>query len=698
MKRPFRTIVAAALAIFVCTLAAVSFAEETPPPPEKLQKLSFPGYKEFVLKNGIELLVVEHHEQPMVSIFFVIKTGDAVDPKGKESLASFTIDQLNKGTKTRSALQLAEWIESVGGSVGSFSRSEFSAITVSILSEYADIAYQYLQDAVMNPTFPEDELGILRERTKTALELELSDPGEMAQRHFEEVVYGDHPYGKQPTVESVTGITRDDMVAFYEKNCVANNVLFGVVGDVKAGDVKKSVEKYFGGLKPGTSDKPVYTTPAQAEKMKIYLYHRPGAVQTEVYIGHLGIKADNPDWPAVRVGNRVLGGGSDARLFMNIREDKGWTYGAYSAFSKVRDYGYFQAHAAVRTEVTDSTVNEIMKEIERIKTEPVTQEDLDNAKNYLVGNFPIQIETPEQIAGQIVEYKMMGLGKKDLESYRDRTAKVTVGDVAVAMKKYLTPDRINIILVGDALAIKEKVDPIAEVALFDIAGKPLSFEALSVTPVDYRYDTSRLRSLKAKYSLNVQTMVLGDMNVSVEKKKSDGGEDLIQVATSLDGMISLSEEMAFRASNLSPVSYKRKFQMGPKSLDAELSFTGMKCSGRVSSMESDESKAVNFDLVDGTILDGAVEYAVSSLPLAVNAAYRFPTVDSQSGGLQNIDVQVVEEVEVKTPAGNFMTYKVKVKRPDGEAFMYLGKESPHFLVKQEVPAQAMTIELKEILK
>jgi predicted Zn-dependent peptidase len=698
MKRPFKIMLTAALVIAVFSLAAASYAKETPPPPEKMQKLSFPGYKEFTLKNGIELLVVEHHEQPMVSIYFVVKTGAAVDPEEKESLASFTIDQLNKGTKTRSALQLADWIESVGGSVGSASRNEFSAIDISILSDYTDVAFQYLQDVVMNPTFPEDELEIIRERSKTALELELSNPGQMAQRHFEEVIYGQHPYGKHATVTSVTGITRDDLVAFYQKNFVANNVLIGLVGDVKAGDAKKAIEKYFGGLKPGTPDQIVYSAPAEHSKMKIYLYHRPGAVQTEVYIGELGIKASNPDWPAVRVGNRILGGGSDARLFMNIREDKGWTYGAYSSFSRERDFGYFQAHAAVRTEVTDSTVNEVLKEIVRIKTEPVSQEDLDNAKNYLVGNFPIQIETPDQIAEQIVEYKMMGLKKEDLETYRDRTAKVTVADVTAAMNKYLTPDKLSIILVGDALAIKEKLDPIAEVELFDIAGAALSFETLSIAPVDYHYDTSMLRILKATYTLNVQTMALGDMNVSVEKKKGDGGEELIQVATSLEGMVSLNEEMAFRASNLSPVSYKRKFQMGPRTMDANLSFAGAKCTGKVSSMDSTEPKDVNFDLVDGTILDGAIEYAVSSLPLAVNTEYRFPTVDSQSGGLQNVDVQVVEEVEVKTPAGSFMTYKIKVKRPEGEAFIYLGKDSPRFMVKQEVPAQAMTIELKQIAK
>ncbi len=695
MKRKFKFVLAVVSALAVLSLAAAPYAKDAPPPPEKMKKLAFPGYKEGVLKNGMQILVVEHHEQPIVTIYLVFKAGDALDPKGKESLASFTIDQLNKGTKSRSALQLAEWIESVGGSVGGFSDSEYSAINISILSEYIGVAYEYLQDVVLNPTFPDDELEILRERVKTSLELELSQPSAMADRHFDEVVYGDHPYGKNATVEAVTAITRDDIVAFYQKNYVANNMILGVIGDAKWSDVKKAAEKYFGGLQPGAPDVVALTAPPELPKTKILLYHRPGAVQSEIRIGHIGLKADNPDWPVATVGNRVLGGGSDARLFMNLREDKGWTYGAYSSFSREKDYGNFQARAAVRTEVTDSSVTEFMKEIERIKSEPVPQEDLDNAKAYLVGNFPLQIETPEQIAGKIVQYKVLGLGKKEMETYRDKVAAVTVADISRVMGERVHPDRSYIVVVGDALAVHDKLAAIAPVELFDIAGAPLSYATLAVQPVEYAYDSSKLGNMKATYSLVVQTMSLGDLNVTLERKKGEGGADIIEVSSNIAGMIKLDENFAFRASDLFPVSYKRSFEAMGRSMNADLAFTETTCSGKVQSMDSAEAKDVTIDLVKGTILDGAVEYAVGSLPLGVNTSYRFPVVDSQSGGLQNVDVQVMEEVEVKTPAGNYTTYKVKVKRADGEAFIYLGKDAPHILVKQEIPAQALTMELKQ---
>ncbi len=538
MKRQIKNLLVVIAALSMMLLAVTPQAKEDPPPPGKMKKLSFPGFKEFTLENGMEFLVVEHREQPVVTMYFVFEAGDALDPVGKEALTSFTIDQLNKGTKTRSALELAEWIESVGGTVGGFSATEYSAITVTILSEYLDVAYEYLQDVVMNPTFPEDEIEILRKRIKTSLEIELSQPNAMGRRHFTDLVYGDHPYGKQMTVESVEAITRDDIVAYYNKNYVANNVLVAVVGDVKWKDVRKAGKKYFGDVQPGTPAEIVRTDPPATPDTKIYLYHRPGAVQTEVFIGHVGIKAANPDWAAVKMGNRILGGGSDARLFMDLREEKGWTYGAYSSFSRERDFGYFQARGAVRTEVTDSAVVAFMAHIKRIKTERVTEDDLKNAKDYLIGNFPNTIETPNQIAGQVVGNKLLGLGKEELETYRDRLAAVEIDDVARVMDTYLHPAHSYIVLVGDATEIYDKVGEIAPVALFDIAGEPVSYGSLAVTPAEYEYDTSGLRDMKATYALTAQSMAIGDLNVSLTKK-SEGDVEIFEVSTSLAGMISL---------------------------------------------------------------------------------------------------------------------------------------------------------------
>ncbi|MCK4775969.1 MAG: insulinase family protein, partial [Candidatus Krumholzibacteria bacterium] len=544
-----------------------------------VKKLSFPKFKEFELKSGMEGLVVEHHEQPVVSIYMIFRSGDAVDPAGKEALANFTIDQLNKGTETRSALQLAKWIESVGGSVNNWTTGDYSAVSIGILGEYLDVAYDYLQDIVLHPTFPEDELALISKRIKTALELELSQPAAVGQRHLRNRVYGDHPYAKQPTVGSVEAITRDDVVNFYKTNFVPNNVMIAVVGDVKWKDVRKSLKSRFGGWEPGTPQQVTYGGAPEANDTQIFLYHKTGAVQTEIFIGHLAPNALNPDWPAIVVGNRILGGGSSSRLFANIRETKGWTYSIRTSFAREKDLGFFVARTPVRTEVTDSVLVELMSELERITEEPVTAEELDDAKSYLVGNFPITIETPDQIAMQVTRYKLLGLDQKDLEGYRDRMDAVTIEDVSRVMGEYLHPNRAYVVLVGDGQQIAEKVGALADVEMFDLTGEPVSLALMEVQPVDYDYDTSNITTHSVTYSLVAQGMAIGDMNVQVEKKT-----DVVAVTSKIAGMIAMEESQEFRVKDLSPVAYRASMQMGPQTMGAEFTFTETSGKGTVKDM------------------------------------------------------------------------------------------------------------------
>ena len=432
-----RILTGALAATLIAAVAATSVpAKEAPPAPAPLKKLAFPAYTEMALKNGLQVVVVEHHEQPVASIWLAIKAGSVLDPEGKASLASYTASLINKGTKDKDSKKLASWIESVGGTFNASSDKDETILTISVLSEYLPTAYQYLADIILNPTFPEDEFKEEQKHAKTNIEFEKSDPDAMAQRHFEEVAYGKHPYAIHPTSESVEAVTREDVVAFHKKNYVANNALLFVVGDVKKGDVKKDVEKYLGKWQSGTPDVANYAGTPERTAQNIALYHRPGSVQTNIVIGQLGLKPTDPDWPALAVGNKILGGGPEGRLFLDVREKHGWTYGAYSSWSKPVDIGAFSATANCRTEVSDSALTEMLAQIDRIVKEPVSETDLSTAKSYIVGNFPTTIETPSQIAAQIGQVKLLGLDKSYLENYRKEVAKVTTADVQRVARTY----------------------------------------------------------------------------------------------------------------------------------------------------------------------------------------------------------------------------------------------------------------------
>lgn len=688
MKR-IRMIGALAAALLAVSVVAPVTAKEAPPAPGPLKKLAFPAYSEMKMKNGLEVVVVEHHEQPVASIWLAIKAGDVLDPEGKSSLASYTGSLVNKGTKDKDAKKLAEWIESVGGTFSAQTGYDETVFALTVLKEYLPTAYQYLADVILNPTFPEDEFLEEQKRAKTGIEFEKSDPDAMANRHFDEVVYGNHPYATHPTGESVEAVTRADVVAFHKKNYVANNALLFVVGDVKQGDVKKDVDKYFGKWATGTPDVAKYAAAPERTAKNIALYHRPGSVQTELRVGHLGLKPTDPDWPAVAVGNRVLGGGATGRLFLDLREKHGWTYGAYSQFNKEKDRGAFWAEASCRTEVTDSALTAMIAHVTDIATKPVSDAELEGAKSYIVGNFPTTIETPSQIAAQIGQVKLLGLDKTYLENYRKEVAKVTKADVQAAMKKHIQPDKLAIVAVGDAGAIKARLEPIASVAVYDIEGNTLSMDEVAVQGTDFDYDTSKLVNTTAVYAVKYQEMNLGDMNVTLEKQGKQ-----FAASSAISGMFTLNEEMKFGA-DFEPVAYKFNMAAGPQTAKADIAFADGVAKGHVEGGK-EGAKDIDLPLVKGVILKSSVDVLISTLALETGKTFKFPVIDAQSGSLENITIEVTGEQDLMVPAGSYSTYKVRVKSGDGEQMMYFRKQAPHVLVKQEVPAQGLNIELKSL--
>lgn len=684
--------IAALATCVLVALAALATAKELPPPPEKMKKLSFPDFKEFSLKSGLQVVVVEHNEQPVASIWLAVRAGTVLDPEGKSGVATMTGILLNKGTADKSAEELADWIESAGGDFAANVQEDYTVLTLSLLSEHLDTAYEFLSHILTNATFPDEEMSKERKRLITGLEFELSDPTAMADRHFTEVVYGHHPYAVHSTVETVEAVTRDDVAAFHAKNFVANNAIMFVVGDVSSKQVKKDVKKHFGEWESGEPDVAEYPEPPSRTAKNISLYHRPGSVQTNLYVGHLGLRPSDPDWPAVAVANKILGGGATGRLFMTLREDKGWTYGAYSQFSKSADVGFFRATANVRTEVTDSALTEMVAQIEKMVDEPVTDKELEDAQSYLVGNFPTTIETPNQIASQIGQIKLLGLDKSYLEAYRKKVATVTQDDVTRVMKTHVQPDRLAIIAVGDAAEVKEKIEPIASVALYDIEGTPMSMDELAVQGIEFDFDTSSLTNHSATYNVRVQdAMDLGDLNVTLTRKSDD-----TFVATSkLAGLLTLEETLEFAAADFSPQAYDFVMAAPGQEMKANYSFADGGASGRIEGGQ-DGPKDVSVKLVDGTILTSSIEFLIATLPLGETKSYKFPSLDAQSGVLQNVRIEVEGEEDLMVPAGSFSTYKVRVKEADGEVVFYVQKDAPHWVVKQEVPAQALSITLKSV--
>ena len=369
----------------------------SPPAPTSLRALEFPDFRLSTLPNGLDVLVVENHELPVVSISLTMPAGTKYDPEGLEGLAFMVSELMTKGTTTRSADEIAETIEGVGSNLLAQPGQDFFTVTTTVLTEYAPLAFELIGDVLLNSTFPEDELELARTRFLSSLQAEKTDPNALADRYFSKALYGDHPYGRSYSEDSYTSITRDRVQVFVDNRLRPQGSLLVVAGDISQSQVLELATDAFGAWQ-GAAAEAMFPAPPAAEATHTILVHRPGSEQTNILVGNLAMRPGDPRYYAAVLANRVLGGGGDARLFRILREGTGWTYGAYSRVTRRQEIGYFRANAEVRNEVTDSALTELMHQLHLARSAAPADSEMVAAKGFLVGSFPRQVETPRQVA------------------------------------------------------------------------------------------------------------------------------------------------------------------------------------------------------------------------------------------------------------------------------------------------------------
>jgi zinc protease len=453
---------------------AAAAAQATPPAPLEQRPIRFPPFTETQLPNGLRLLVVENHALPVANLNLYVRSGASADPADRLGLAQMTATLLDKGTASRTAVQIAETVEGVGGSIGAGADQDNVTASVGVLSDQLPLAFELLSDVVLRPSFPQQELETARAQQLAALRAALGTPGTLASRMFERQVYGaEHPYGRRSNPQTVGALTRDDVAAFHRAHFVPGNALLVVSGDVTPAQAQEMARRWFGEWQGGAAPRAAYPTPPARQRAEIYMIHRPNSVQSSLYVGHVGLSPDDPDYYAVQVLNMVLGLSGDSRLEEILRAEHGWTYGARSRFSRLSGGGSFSASTDVRSAVTDSALAELVVQMRRIRDEPVPQPELDRAKSFLVASFPGSVETPSQAAGQLATTRLLGLPAEHLTQYAQRVGAVTVADVQRVAREYLQPERAVLVVVGDATQVLEKIRPIAPVSVFDVEGRPL---------------------------------------------------------------------------------------------------------------------------------------------------------------------------------------------------------------------------------
>jgi zinc protease len=410
-----------------------------------------------VLPSGMVLLVAEQPAVPIVTAMLSLQAGSVFEPPAKPGVANLTAIMLNQGTTTRTAPQISEAIEFVGGALSVESGTDTARLSFSVLSKDLDLALDLMADLLINPTFPPAELAKKIPEVLAGIKRNQEDPSTVSYEAFMALVYGAHPYGRptEGTEASVPTITRDDIVAFYQAYYRPNRAILTVVGDVNMADLKARLQTRLGGWAPGGPPLATPAAPAPLAKSVTKAVQRE-VTQASLYFGHLGITRDNPDYYAVYVMNYLLGGGMNSRLVQKIREEKGWAYDVGSAFSPGKYAGDFSVSMQTKNEVAQEAIEAALAEIRRIRDQPVPAQELADAKAYLTGSFPLRLDTSAKVVGMLASIEQNNLGLDYVERYPALINAVTAADVQRVAQKYLDPDKYALAVVADLTKAKFK--------------------------------------------------------------------------------------------------------------------------------------------------------------------------------------------------------------------------------------------------
>ena len=429
----------------------VEWPRENPPRPLPARPVTFPPYELRKLSNGMQVVLVSQNEQPVVSVRMLIRAGAAHDPKGKNGLAMLTATLLDQGAGTKTAEQIAETIDFIGGVLGTGAGTDLSYVNAVVMKDSYDIALDLLADVVQRPTFAPEEIERQRQQALSALKVAAEDPESVADRVIDRLIYGFHPYGMPGagTNESLTSLTRADFVDFHKKYFVPNNALIAVVGDIGAAEAMAGLEKHFAAWKAGEVPALAMTEPPDATR-RVIVIDKKDAVQTEIRVGQIAIPRKHNDFEAVDQAVKILGGEGANRLQQVLRSQKQLTYGASADLDTYKYAGAVIAETDTQTANTAEALRVVVDEFTRLQRERVSDGELEGAQDYMVGHFPLTIEVPDAIATQVLNQLFYELPVDELPKYRERVLRVTPDEIQRVARWFIRPSQLSIVLVGDA--------------------------------------------------------------------------------------------------------------------------------------------------------------------------------------------------------------------------------------------------------
>lgn len=440
--------------LLLCMLVAVTSpvcAQERPPRPLAPRDIRIPPYEIRTLPNGLRVVVVSQHEQPAVSLRLLVRAGSAQDPPGKPGIAAMVGALLDQGTARRSSEEISDTIDYIGGALGTGAGMDLSFVNVLVLKDSFDLALDLLSEIAREASFPQDELDRVRQQGLSAMQVSFRDPEFVASAVVDRLIFGFHPYGlpANGTPKTLPAITREDLVTFHKTWFTPGNAILAVVGDVSPEEAFAGVTRALGSWEPRETP-PIEVQDVPEPARRVVLVDYPNAVQTEIRVGLVAIPRKHPDYMALNLATKILGGEGANRLQNVLRSERGLTYGASADMDAYKQAGAIIAETDTQTSTTGEALRLTYEEFSRLVREPVGERELMGAQAYLAGSFPLSIETADDIALQVLNLLFFDLDVRDLETYRDRVNAVTSADIQRVARQFIKPARLSTVLVGDA--------------------------------------------------------------------------------------------------------------------------------------------------------------------------------------------------------------------------------------------------------
>lgn len=460
-----------ALTLALLTTPALA-QQKTPPPPGPARPLNLPKITERKLANGLTVVLAPLPNVPKIAAVLTFRSAStASDRQAHPGIAQIAASVANEGTDTRTSKQIKEELRSIGGFLALGSDPDSTSMNAGSLSEFSTRLFDLMSDVAQHPSFPETEVKLAQENTIQQIRAGRADPSFLVNERFQKAVFGNHPYGfVVPDEKSISALTPADLRAFVSKYYIPNTAHLIVVGDIEVDKTFAEIEKAFGGWKSGTVPPDDNPPVPKRDKRQIYFVNRPGSIQSAIYIGNVSIPRKDKDYFAIRTANVIYGGSFYSRLTRNIREAKGYTYSPFSSANTQAKTGSFFAGAFVRNEVTGPTLLEIFYELDRMRVLPVTEEELNAAKEYSIGNFSVELASQQALALRINTVYIYDLDKNFINDFRPKIEALTPADIQRVAAKYFDTYRAAVVIVGDWEKVKDQVEPFGDVTIFDAEG------------------------------------------------------------------------------------------------------------------------------------------------------------------------------------------------------------------------------------